>query len=60
MKFKTEQEAIDWVRKNIFIAITPKRASKHKLISPFISNSAHDTVVEGLGRRLFNESNKCE
>jgi hypothetical protein len=51
--FKTEEETITWVYRNIALAIKPKHKDKTKLVFPFISAYAHKQVVEHLGEQLF-------
>ena len=51
--FKTEEEAITWVYRNIALAIKPKHKDKTMLIFPFISAYAHKQVVEHLAEQLF-------
>lgn len=52
--FKTEEDAIKWVSRNIAFAIKPKRKAKTKLIYPFTSIHSADEVVNHLGKDLFN------
>jgi hypothetical protein len=51
--FKSEDEAIAWVGRNIALAIQPKNKTKTMYIFPYISSYAHKVVVESLGKELF-------
>lgn len=53
MKFKTEQEAIDWVRLHIPIAIKPTKKAKTTFVFPFRGINAYEIVVNHLGKELF-------
>jgi hypothetical protein len=53
MKFKSEKEAIQWVRYHIPFAVLPKRPAKTTLVFPFSSQNAMDRVIEILGQELF-------
>lgn len=60
MKFKTEQDAINWVRSNIGLAIKPKRKAKTEYVFAFSSLNAYDDVCEALGQELFKVINEKE
>ena len=51
--FKSEQEAIDWVRDNTPIIIKAAKKGKYPYVHPFSSNYAFNDVTEYLGKELF-------
>ena len=55
MMFKTEEDAIEWVRFNIPFAVLPKGKAKTKFIYPFKSYHAQMQIVEYLGKALFKQ-----
>lgn len=50
MTFKTEQEAIDWVKYNLPWTVTN---SNGKPVFPFISLKVFDEIANHLGKELF-------
>ena len=54
MPFKTEQEAIEWVSKNIPFAVkSARKNAKYMFTSPFSSGHASTQVINCLGKELF-------
>ena len=51
--FKSQEEAVTWIYRNIAIAVRPKHEDKTKLVFPFISAYSHKQVVENLAKELF-------
>ena len=55
MKFKTEQDAIDWVELNIPFLVKQKRSVKYT--NPFNSGHAFRQVVDILAKELYKLTN---
>ena len=58
--FKTEEEAIIWVKFNIPIVISPKKQGKTDMVDPFSSGHAFSVVCEELGKSLFKLQEKSK
>ena len=58
--FKSEKEAIEWVKDITPFVITPKRKSKSKYVSPFTSVNAFEVVTDIIGKSIyeFQENSK--
>ena len=51
--FKTEQEAIKWVKDITPFAINPKRKAKTAYITPFTSANAFEVVTDCIGKYIY-------
>lgn len=53
MHFKSEEEAIEFVRKHTPFAVLPTRKSKYQLVYPFRSFDAEQQVIDCLAKALI-------
>jgi hypothetical protein len=56
--FKSQEEAIQWVKEVTPFAIKPKREAKTTFINPFTSVNAFEIITDVIGEEIFKLQEK--